>query len=102
MKAETRQDIEKLIHDHELEIKNFGVRRIALFGSFARNEQKEDSDIDLLVEFEKDKKKYRNLSRLFFLIQSITGRTVDILTPDSINPLIEKYIMKELVYIEIS
>jgi predicted nucleotidyltransferase len=47
-------EIIDLLRSHGKEIKTcFSVKRIGLFGSFARGEQKESSDIDILVEFEK-------------------------------------------------
>jgi predicted nucleotidyltransferase len=52
MKAGSMNVID-ILKSHEEEIKKrFGVRRIGLFGSFARGEQKDTSDVDILVEFE--------------------------------------------------
>ncbi len=43
---------------------NYGVKQIGLFGSFVRDEGKEDSDVDFLVDFEKEKKTLKNLVNL--------------------------------------
>ncbi|GAH47221.1 unnamed protein product, partial [marine sediment metagenome] len=48
--GKTEENIEK--------IKKYGVKRIGVFGSYVRNEQKSESDIDILVEFEKGKKTF--------------------------------------------
>ena len=49
----TIEEIEKMLSEHKDEIKeNFKVKEIGIFGSYARNEQKDRSDIDILVEFE--------------------------------------------------
>jgi len=58
-------EIVDLLRSHANEIKTcFSVRRIGLFGSFARGEQTESSDIDVLVEFEKPT--FRNFMDLSF------------------------------------
>ena len=53
-------EILKIIEESKNKIKKFGVRRIGLFGSYIRSEQKKESDIDVLVEFEKGKKTFDN------------------------------------------
>lgn len=52
----TSDKILKIINENKDTIKKFGVKNIGLFGSYAINKQKKESDIDLLVEFEKGKK----------------------------------------------
>lgn len=49
----TRARILKTLRDHDDALKKYSVRRIGLFGSYARGKQKRGSDIDFLVEFEK-------------------------------------------------
>jgi len=57
---------------------HYGVKKIGLFGSYARNEQHEDSDIDLLVEFEKPiGLKFFELSDY---LEKCFGKKVDLLT----------------------
>lgn len=56
-----------------------GVKRAAVFGSYARGEQREDSDIDVVVEF-LDGASLLNLGGLFEDIREITGKDVDIVT----------------------
>ncbi len=53
-------NILKIINKNQQDIKKFGVKRIGLFGSYASNIQKQDSDIDILVEFKKGKKTFDN------------------------------------------
>ena len=62
---------------------NYGVKRIALFGSFARGEQKEDSDVDILVEFRKPIGfKFVDFAEY---VEKLVGRKVDILTPEGVK-----------------
>jgi predicted nucleotidyltransferase len=61
----------------------FGVKRIGIFGSYSKGVQKEDSDVDLIVEFD------RPIGLKFFelseYIENLLGKKVDILTPAGIN-----------------
>lgn len=52
----TKEAILKALEENMKEIREFGVKKLGLFGSFVRGEQKDESDIDILVEFEKGKK----------------------------------------------
>lgn len=65
----TRNDIMRQIREHDDFLILHGIKRIGLFGSYARGEQREESDIDLLVEFDEGKKNYDNFMDLcFFLV----------------------------------
>lgn len=71
-----------ILRRHESEIKSrFHVKRIGLFGSFARGEEKDTSDVDIMVEFE-----------------DVFGRRVELVTPDSLSPYIAPYVKKEVVW----
>ena len=73
-----------------------GVIKATLFGSFASGEGTEDSDIDLLVEFEKGKS-LLDLVGLKIELEETLGRKVDVVTYNSINPLLKDSILKEQV-----
>lgn len=79
-------------------IKN-NVSRLSVFGSFARGEQNKNSDIDILVKFNKEKS-LLDLIGLKYELQEKLQREVDVLTYDSINPLLRDIIQKDeiLVY----
>ena len=57
----TKQDILKILHQNRVRLKEMGVSRIGLFGSFVRGEQHHNSDIDLLVKFAVGKKRLTHL-----------------------------------------
>ncbi len=82
------------------QIKKFGVKRIGLFGSFMRNEQKETSDVDILVEFEKGMKTFDNYMELKFYLEKLLGAKVDLVIADALKPQIKPYIMKEIEFVE--
>jgi len=57
----TSEEIMEKIEGNIENIKKYGVRRIGLFGSYVKNEQKSESDIDILVRFERGKKTAKRL-----------------------------------------
>ena len=80
--------------------KKYGVKRIGFFGSFARSEQKEMSDVDVLVEFEKGAKTFDNYMDLRFFLEDIFGRKVDLVILDALKPDIRDRILEEVKYAE--
>jgi len=70
------------------------VKRAAIFGSFVREEQKEDSDIDILVEFKGDKS-LLDLAGLKIELEEVLRRKVDVLTYNSLHPLLKDRILQE-------
>jgi uncharacterized protein len=74
----------------------FGVKKIALFGSFVRGEEEEDSDIDLLIETEVED--FDNRYDLKEFLESKFNRDVDIGYFDCVRNFIKLHIQKELVY----
>jgi uncharacterized protein len=79
----------------------FHVKRIGLFGSFAREEQKEGSDLDLLIEFEDNT---QNLFELKLQIKNYfknnLGVEVDICREKYIKPQYKSSIIKEAIYVD--
>ena len=69
------------------EIRKFGVRKIGIFGSAVRDELREDSDIDIVVEFERGKGTFENFGGLVEFLERLFGREVDILTPGGIESI---------------
>lgn len=78
---------------------SFGIKKAGIFGSFVKGEQKNSSDIDLLIEFEESKETFRNYMKLKFFLEDAFGRKVDLVITDSIKPLIKEDILREAVYV---
>ncbi len=78
----------------------FGVKKIGVFGSVARGEAKKGSDVDVLVEFEKDKKNFDNFIDLSFFLEDLFGRKVDLITTSGLDKYIRPYVEKEVVWCE--
>jgi predicted nucleotidyltransferase len=81
---------------HRNEIKAFGVESLGLFGSFVKNTATENSDIDLLVSFDPKQKSYDNFMELFFFLEHLFGRKIELVTPQSLNKYIGPHILKEV------
>jgi predicted nucleotidyltransferase len=79
-------------------LKKFRVRRIGLFGSLSQNKATEESDIDLIVDFEE--KSFDNFMDLSFALEAIFNRKVDLLTDKAISPYILAHIKDEIEWYE--
>ena len=79
--------------------RKYHCAEIGLFGSFARNEQTEQSDIDILVEFEKDTPNlYEIESELKKFLKKRFKREIDICSKKWINPIFKPLVLKETLY----
>jgi hypothetical protein len=98
----TKQDIFQTIIDNKEAIKNFGVTEIGLFGSYVRNEQTTESDIDILVDFPKEKKTVRNFLDFCDLMDKLfEEQKIDVVSKNGLSEFIGPYILKEVEYVEI-
>ena len=97
----TKSEILEALRRHRVDMKGFGVKTIALFGSYARDAQTDSSDLDFVVEFSAPT--YDNFAGLEQFLEQLFGRRVDILTPagvDSIRgPRILEDIKRTLVHV---
>jgi len=96
-KLDSEKILSKIIGKRN-ELKKTGAKKIGLFGSFLKGRQKEDSDIDFLVEFEKiDFEGYYSLIKI---LENLFSREIDLVIEDDLKPEL-KHIMREAVYVEI-
>ncbi|MBI5880481.1 MAG: nucleotidyltransferase family protein [Chloroflexi bacterium] len=102
MRTQTKSSVLALLTAHQAQLRSAGVKRIGLFGSFARGEPRDDSDVDLLVEFEPDRKTFTNFMQLWFDLQDLLGRPVELVTPESLSPYIGPRITAEVEYVPLA
>ena len=93
-RALSQDDAVQRIVNAEAEIRRFGVRRLALFGSVLRNEARPDSDVDLLVEFAPGEKTFDHFMGLALFLEDLLEHRVELLTPESLSPYIGPHILK--------
>jgi uncharacterized protein len=92
----TRDEIFNLLEENAETIRGFGVRRLGLFGSYARGDQKEASDIDFLVEL--DEATLHDYLDLKQFLEQLFGRPVDLVFADTVKPRLRPIILNEVVY----
>ncbi len=90
------EGIEKIKEKISPVLKRFDVKRAAIFGSFVRDEMKEGSDIDILVELEGEKS-LLDLVGLKLDLEEILGVKVDVVEYSTIHPLLKERILREQV-----
>ncbi len=96
---ETKQDILNVIDQNRSVLRALGVIKIGLFGSFVRGEQHQESDIDLLIEFEPGRKTFDTLMELSFFLEEVLQRRIELVTLESLSPYIGPHILKEVEYV---
>lgn len=88
----------KLIADNQIAITNlakqYGVKTICLFGSMAKDEVSDTSDVDFLVELEQGRDLF-DLGELLIDLQTLLNRKVDLVTKDSLHPRLYSRVVNE-------
>ncbi|MBW1933630.1 MAG: nucleotidyltransferase family protein [Deltaproteobacteria bacterium] len=81
------------------ELKNFSVKNLYLFGSYAREEAGDQSDLDILVEFEPEAQiGLFEFARLRRRLSELLGLEVDLVTPDALHPEMRDEILREAIH----
>ncbi len=94
-------DIISNIQIHLPEMKRrFRVDRLGVFGSVLRGEETTSNDVDILVGFEEGHKTFDNYMDLMFYLEKLLGREVDLITFESVHPLMRESILREAVYVQ--
>ena len=84
-KPGTSQEIIAKLKEHHDALKQFSVRRIGLFGSYAAGRQTPKSDIDFVVEF--GEPTFDNYMALIDFLEKLFGKKVDVLTPEGVESI---------------
>ena len=95
----TRARILKVLREHEDLLRRYSVKRLGLFGSYARGQQKRGSDVDFLVDFEKPT--YDNVIDLTFSLERLFRRKVGLVTSRSLNPHVKPFVENEVAWHEV-
>jgi len=96
----TTNAILAVMRSHKSQLAALGVRRIGLFGSYARNEQQLQSDIDILVDFEPEQETFDNLMNLCdYLEELFAGEKIEVVTVNGLSPYIGPHVLDEVMYV---
>src|SRR3989338_10147315 len=92
----TSKTIIEKVKKEKVKLKEKGVKKIGLFGSYAKNKQKQKSDIDFLFTF--DKMDFDNYMEVMFLLKKIFKRKIDLVIEKNLIPELN-YVKKEAKYV---
>lgn len=89
----------RILKERDDEIRSkFHVSSIGVFGSFARGDGREESDVDVLVEFEEGFKTFDNFMDLKYYLEEIFSRNVDLVTVNALKPQLKDSILQDVIY----
>lgn len=87
------------LKDHREELtQNFGVKKIGLFGSYARDEADPSSDIDIAVEIE-SKNSFRSFFSLLYFLEDGLQSKIDLGIEHSLKPIVKQRVLEEIIYV---
>lgn len=93
-----RDEAIKILKEHKSELQQkFPLKTIALFGSYARNEQTNDSDIDVLVEFSEPVG--IEFVDLIIELENIFQKPVDLVTRNGLKSELKSFVEEDLIYV---
>lgn len=90
----------EVLHRNIESIRHYNVESLAIFGSYARNEESEDSDIDVLVAFKEGNATFRNFMGLKLHLESLLQKEVDLVSEKAVKKELHPYIMKDAIFVE--
>lgn len=88
----------QLLTDQQARLRAWGVRRLGIFGSMARDQARPGSDMDFVVEFEPGGKTFDNYMDLKEFLEQLFERRVDLVTSEAIKPQLRDRILSEAIY----
>jgi len=92
-------NIKQILEENKDRLRNeYNVKEIGIFGSYVRNEQKENSDLDILVDFEKPIGLFKFMELEEYLCNLLNIK-IDLVSRKALKPFIGKYILEEVVYL---
>ena len=96
----TQDDILNFLRTHKQEMRQlYGVTQIGLFGSHARRTSRDDSDIDILVDLDTEKKTLRNFFGLKRYLEENLGKPVDLGIEGTLKPLAKQAAEKDMIHV---
>ena len=93
----TKKELEEKLAAHRQELKEMGVVSLAVFGSVARNESTRQSDIDLLIDFDRDVGLFYLFEIQHRLEEIIGVPKIDLIQKGAIHPALRERILSEAI-----
>lgn len=99
-KAKNLEQLLTRLRDRQDALKmRFGVRDLAVFGSYVRGDQRRGSDIDILVELAQSHHTFDNYMDLKFFLGRLAGGKIDLVTKDGVRAELKAAILREAVHV---
>jgi len=99
MAKKNRAQVLEFLREHKEELrKQFGVTRLGLVGSYARDEARDDSDIDLVVSLQSENS-FRSFFGLLHFLQDNLHERIDLATEASLKPQVRDTILQDIRYV---
>jgi|688.fasta_scaffold691439_1 predicted nucleotidyltransferase len=99
----SKSELLQIIHKNgKVLVERFGVIKLGIFGSFVRNSATVDSDVDFFLEIQPEYKTLKNFVELSQFLESVTGRKIELVTPQSLNKFIGKHIINQVEYVSLA
>jgi predicted nucleotidyltransferase len=96
----TKDDILKTLKSNKTKLSELGIRNVGLFGSYIRNEQSSESDIDLLIDFDPEKENFDNYMAVYDLFEKIfKNERIEVVTKNGLSPYLGPKILNEVQYV---
>lgn len=96
----TKSKILQILQEKKELLTFYGVKRIGLFGSYSKDLQHKNSDIDLLVDFYSKQETFDNLMTIYDILENtFRNNKIEILTKNGLSKYIGSYILKETEYV---
>lgn len=96
----TKEHILQTLKAHKADLSQLGISAIGLFGSYIRNEQTPQSDIDVLIDFEPEQETFDNFMAVYDKLEDLfQNEVVEIVTRNGLSPYIGPMILKEVEYV---
>ena len=96
----TRENILTKLKAKKPALSKFGICNVGLFGSYLRNEQSSESDIDLLIDFDPDKESFDNYMAVYDIFEKLfKNEKIEIVTKNGLSPYIGPKILNEVIYV---
>ncbi len=92
--------IVNIIRSRDRDLNALGVKRIGLFGSYARGQERPGSDVDILVEFRPGHATYDNLLALHDILTELIGPNVDLVTMGGLSRYFKEIVLKEVMFVD--
>ncbi|MEO0565161.1 MAG: nucleotidyltransferase family protein [Chloroflexota bacterium] len=99
--TQTKWDADSVLaylHEHRATLREFGVLKLGLFGSYARGEETPESDMDFLVEM--DGPSFRNFMNLWHYLEDTFEVKVDLGDPSTLREGIRDSVFRDVIYVE--